>query len=53
MTTEILTRKGKITIPVSIRNKLKLEVKELGRFIQTASGRYKLVPVTYIVKELK
>jgi AbrB family looped-hinge helix DNA binding protein len=53
MTTATLTSKGQITIPVSVRNDLKVGTGDRVEFIQIAPGRYEFVAVTHSVSELK
>ncbi len=53
MSTATLTIQGQITIPVGVRNDLKLDAGDRVEFIQIAPGRYELVAVTSSVKELK
>ena len=53
MTTATLTSKGQITIPVSVRNDLKVAAGDRVEFIQIAPGRYEFVAVTRSVSELK
>ena len=53
MSTATLTSKGQITIPVGIRNDLKVGAGDRVEFIQIGPGRYEFVAVTHSVKELK
>ncbi len=53
MATATLTSKGQITIPVSVRNDLKVGTGDRVEFIQIGPGRYEFVAVTHSVKELK
>ena len=53
MTTATLTSKGQITIPVSVRNDLKVGTGDRVEFILIAPGRYEFVAVTHSVSELK
>jgi antitoxin PrlF len=53
MTTATLTSKGQITIPVSVRNDLKVAAGDRVEFVQIAPGRYEFVAVTHSVSELK
>jgi AbrB family looped-hinge helix DNA binding protein len=53
MTTATVTSKGQITIPVSVRNDLKVGAGDRVEFIQIAPGRYEFVPVTASFYELK
>ncbi len=52
MTTATVTSKGKITIPVSVRNDLKVGTGDRVEFIQIAPGRYEFVAVTASFYEL-
>ena len=53
MPTATLTSKGQITIPIDVRNDLKVDAGDRLEFIQIAAGRYELVAVTRNVRELK
>lgn len=53
MTTATLTSKGQITIPVDVRNDLKVDAGDRVEFVQIAPGRYEFVAVTHSVTELK
>lgn len=53
MTTATLTTKGQITIPVDVRNDLKIDAGDRVEFVQIAPGRYEFVAVTHEVTELK
>ena len=53
MSTAILTSKGQITIPIGVRNDLKIDAGDRVEFIQITHGRYEFVAVTHTVKELK
>jgi antitoxin PrlF len=53
MSTATLTSKGQITIPVSVRNDLKVDAGDRVEFVQIAPGRYEFVAVTHSVTELK
>ena len=53
MTTATVTSKGQITIPVSVRNDLKVGTGDRVEFIQIAPGRYEFVAVTHSINELK
>ena len=48
-----ITRKGRITIPVDIRNDLKIEVGDRVAFVLIAPGRYEFVAATRNVEELE
>ena len=53
ISTATLTSKGQITIPIEVRNNLKVGAGERVKFIQIAPGRYEFVAVTHSIKELK
>lgn len=53
MTTATLTSKGQITIPVDVRNDLKVGTGDRVEFVQIAPGRYEFVAATRSVIELK
>lgn len=53
MTTATVTSKGQITIPVSVRNDLKVAAGDRVEFVQIAPGRYEFVAVTHSVSRLK
>ena len=53
MPTATLTSKGQITIPVQVRNDLKVDAGDRVEFGQIAEGRYEFVAVTHSVQELK
>jgi len=53
MTTATLTSKGQITIPVDVRNDLKVDTGDRVEFVQIAPGRYEFVAATRSVTELK
>ena len=53
MPTATLTSKGQITIPVDVRNDLKVEAGDRVEFVQVAPGRYEFVAATRSVNELK
>lgn len=53
MTTAILTSKGQITIPVDVRNDLKMVAGDRVEFVKIAPGRYEFVAATREVMELK
>ncbi len=53
MTAATLTSKGQITIPVDVRNELKVDAGDRVEFVQIAPGRYEFVAATHSVTELK
>jgi AbrB family looped-hinge helix DNA binding protein len=53
MSTATLTSKGQVTIPVDVRNDMKVDAGDRLEFIQIAAGRYEVVAVTRSVLELK
>ena len=53
MSTATLTSKGQITIPVEVRNALKVDTGDRVEFVQIAPGRYEFVAVTSDVTALK
>ncbi len=53
MATATLTSKGQITVPVSVRNDLKVDAGDRVEFVLIAPGRYEFVAATHSVSELK
>jgi AbrB family looped-hinge helix DNA binding protein len=53
MATATLSSKGQITIPVEVRNDLKVDTGDRVEFVQIGPGRYEFVAVTREVTELK
>ncbi len=53
MATATLTSKGQITIPVEVRNDLKVDAGDRVEFVLIAPGRYEFVAATSEVTELK
>ena len=48
-----LTSKGQITIPIEVRNDLKVDAGDRVEFVQIAPGRYELVAVSSEVRAFK
>lgn len=48
-----ITNKGQVTIPKSVRDKLKLHAGDRLDFVVDLDGTVRIVPVTASVKELK
>ena len=53
MSTATLTSKGQITIPVEVRNHLKVDAGDRVEFVLIAPGRYEFVAATRDVTVLK
>ncbi|XAH22884.1 AbrB/MazE/SpoVT family DNA-binding domain-containing protein [Xylophilus sp. GW821-FHT01B05] len=53
MATATLSSKGQITIPVDVRNDLKVDTGDRVEFVQIGPGRYEFVAATREVAELK
>jgi antitoxin PrlF len=53
MSTATLTSKGQITIPVDVRNALKVDAGDRVEFVQIAPDRYEFVAATSEVTALK
>lgn len=53
MTTATITSKGQVTIPVTVRDALKLGAGDRVEFIEVAPGRYELIAATRPVSALK
>ena len=53
MSTATLTSKGQITIPVEVRNDLKVDAGDRVEFVMIAPGRYEFVAATSDVTALK
>ena len=53
MSTATLTSKGQITIPVDVRNNLKLDAGDRVEFVLIAPGRYEFLAANRDVTELK
>lgn len=53
MTTAIVSSKGQVTIPASVRNDLKVDAGDRVEFVQIGPGRYEFVAATSDVRALK
>ena len=53
MTTATLTTKGQITIPVDVRNALKVDAGDRVEFVQIAPDRFEFVAANRSITELK
>ncbi len=53
MTTATLTSKGQITIPIDVRNDLKVDTGDRVEFVHIGPGRYEFVAATREVTALK
>ena len=53
MPTATLTSKGQITIPVDVRNELKVDTGDRVEFVQIAPGRYEFIAANHDIQELK
>ncbi len=53
MATLIVTSKGQVTIPVSIRTTLGIKTGSRVAFIQTNANEFSLVPLNRSIKQLK
>ena len=53
MTTATLTSKGQITIPIDVRNQLKVDAGDRVEFVHIGPGRYEFVAATREVTALK
>lgn len=49
----VITSKGQVTIPKSVRDRLKLHAGDKLDFIVESDGTVRLVPITGSIKELK
>ncbi len=53
MSAATVTSKGQITIPVDVRQALRIEAGDRVEFVKVEPGRFELVPATRPVKDLK
>lgn len=53
MSSATITSKGQITIPIDVRQSLRLEAGDRVEFVEVEPGRFEIVPSTRSVKELK
>lgn len=53
MPTASVTSKGQITIPIQVRNDLKVDAGDRVEFVQIAEGRYEFIVAKHRVQELK
>jgi len=53
MSSATLTSKGQITIPIAVRNALRVEAGDRVEFVEIEPGRFEMIPATQSVRELK
>jgi AbrB family looped-hinge helix DNA binding protein len=53
MSAATVTSKGQITIPIDVRQALRIEAGDRVEFVEVEPGRFELVPATRSVKDLK
>jgi antitoxin PrlF len=53
MTTATMTSKGRVTIPVNVRQSLNVEAGDRVEFVEVAPGRFEVIAATRSVTELK
>ncbi|HEY0229836.1 MAG TPA: AbrB/MazE/SpoVT family DNA-binding domain-containing protein [Dokdonella sp.] len=53
MSTATLIRKGRITIPIAVREALNVAAGDRVEFVQAAPGRYEFIAATRSVRDLK
>ena len=53
MATAIVTSKGQITIPIEVREKLRLEAGDRVEFVEIAEGQFSIVAATEDVSSLR
>lgn len=53
MATAIITSKGQVTIPKSVRDRLGVDAGDRLEFVETADGTFTVVAATRDVKDLK
>lgn len=53
MSSATITSKGQVTIPIDVRQSLRLEAGDRVEFVEVEPGRFEIVPSTRSVKELK